>query len=47
MSSILIPVPKNMDEQNENAKIYEKSYKKYEELVAKAEESNSKHYPGF
>lgn len=38
MSSILVPVPLNMDDQNANAEVYKKNYKKYEELVAKAEE---------
>lgn len=38
MSNILIPVPKDMTEQNKNAEKYKIQYKKYEELVAKAEE---------
>jgi type I restriction enzyme M protein len=38
MSSILVPVPKNMDMQNKNAENYQKKYKEYEELTTKAEE---------
>ncbi|HOG19216.1 MAG TPA: N-6 DNA methylase [Salinivirgaceae bacterium] len=38
MGSILIPVPKDMTEQNKNAEKYKQQYKKYEDLIAKAEE---------
>lgn len=38
MKTILVPVPKNMQEQNKNAENYKVNYKKYEKLVQQAED---------